>query len=75
MPKGTPGFQVDLVADPSDSNLDLFIRRDTPVEFGPQVIADASSAGPAGLETIAVPRSKAVAGKYYIAVASRAAKP
>ena len=54
-----------------DAELDLYVRRDKPVEFGPTPAADYVSAGPGGLEWVVVPKAKAAAGNWFIAVASR----
>jgi len=73
VPAGAPGFQADLVpeGDPASANLDLFIRQGKPVEFAAAVTADTSSQTASGLESLTIPQSRLVPGRYFVAVASR----
>ncbi len=73
VPAEVPGFQADLIAEGAgaSANLDLFIRQGRPVEFAAGATADYSSQGDSGLESLTVPLSRLVPGRYFVAVASR----
>ena len=68
VPAGSLGFQAVL---DSDAPLDLFIRKDAPVEQGIGAPpADYASATIGGVESITVPRSRVSGGTYYVGLAS-----
>ncbi|MBC7926701.1 MAG: PPC domain-containing protein, partial [Bryobacteraceae bacterium] len=69
---GTTRLEVNLAAANPDHDIDLFIRRDSaPAVQNGKVIADASSEGNSGRETIVITsdsRPALQAGTYYIAI-------